>query len=66
MTIINMEFEEHPFQPFVPDNASTLIIGSFPGMEQIKNKDNPEEWFYSAVDNLFWSYPYFLKLSKRS
>jgi hypothetical protein len=23
-------------------------------MEQIINKDNPEEWFYSAADNLFW------------
>lgn len=54
MEIIRMEFEEHPFQPFVPANASKLIIGSFPGMKQIINKINPEEWFYSAADNLFW------------
>jgi hypoxanthine-DNA glycosylase len=48
------EIENHPFEPFIPDNASTLIVGSFPGMEQVANKHNPEEWFYSAVDNLFW------------
>jgi hypoxanthine-DNA glycosylase len=48
------EIETHPFDPFIPENATTLIVGSFPGMEQIINKDNPEEWFYSAADNLFW------------
>ncbi len=54
MTITDIPFEEHPFKPFVPDKATVLIVGSFPGMEQIVNKDNPEEWFYSAADNLFW------------
>ncbi len=48
------ELEQHPFEPFIPDNALTLIVGSFPGMEQVANKHNSEEWFYSAVDNLFW------------
>lgn len=48
------KIENHPFEPFVPDNASTLIIGSFPGMEQVLNRHNQEEWFYSAIDNLFW------------
>lgn len=48
------ETEDHPFPPCVPDNATVLIIGSFPGMEQVKNKTNKDEWFYSAVDNLFW------------
>jgi hypoxanthine-DNA glycosylase len=54
MTTIEKEFEEHPFPSFIPENATTLIIGSFPGIEQIINKDSPEEWFYSAKDNLFW------------
>ena len=54
MTITEIEFEEHPFPPYVPANASMLIVGSFPGIEQVLNKNNPEEWFYSATDNLFW------------
>lgn len=49
------EIEIHPFEPFVPENASSLIIGSFPGIEQVLNKHNLEEWFYSAADNLFWT-----------
>jgi hypoxanthine-DNA glycosylase len=49
------EIEIHPFDPFIPDNATTLIIGSFPGMEQVINKTNVDEWFYTAQDNLFWS-----------
>lgn len=48
------EIENHPFKPFIPDNASALIIGSFPGIEQVANSHNQEEWFYSAADNLFW------------
>lgn len=47
--------EEHPFKPFVPKNARILIIGSFPGMDQVKNKANSEEWFYTAKDNQFWT-----------
>jgi G:T/U-mismatch repair DNA glycosylase len=54
MMLTKIEFEEHPFPPFVPDNATILIVGSFPGMEQVVNKNNPDEWFYSAADNLFW------------
>lgn len=48
------EIEDHPFEPFIPENASSLIVGSFPGMEQVTNKHNREEWFYGAADNLFW------------
>ena len=54
MTNTELKIEEHPFSPFVPDHAHTLIVGSFPGMEQTGNKDSPNEWFYSASDNLFW------------
>lgn len=49
------EIEIHPFDSFIPDNAKTLIIGSFPGMEQVVNKSNIDEWFYTAQNNLFWS-----------
>ena len=52
--MIMNEIETHPFPPFIPENASTLIVGSFPGREQVANKENQEEWFYGAVDNLFW------------
>lgn len=54
MTIDEIPTEEHPFEPFVPENATVLIIGSFPGMEQAENKLNADEWFYSAQGNLFW------------
>lgn len=54
MTITEQEIEEHPFPPFIPANATTLIIGSFPGMDQIKNKSSKDEWFYTAAGNLFW------------
>lgn len=49
------DIEYHPFKPFIPNYATILIIGSFPGMEQIANKNSLNEWFYSAVDNLFWA-----------
>jgi len=48
------EIENHPFKPYVPKNATILIIGSFPGIEQVENSNNHEEWFYSAANNLFW------------
>lgn len=48
------KIETHPFEPFIPQGASSLIVGSFPGIEQVANRSNPEEWFYSASDNLFW------------
>ena len=48
------EIEIHPFKAFIPANASSIIIGSFPGIEQVANRHNPEEWFYGTADNLFW------------
>lgn len=48
------EIETHPFAPFVPKGSKKLIIGSFPGIEQVKSLDIANQWFYSATDNLFW------------
>lgn len=48
------EIEPHPFEPFVPDNVTTLILGSFPGKEQTQNKSDKDQWFYGAKRNQFW------------
>ncbi|HWY33813.1 MAG TPA: DNA-deoxyinosine glycosylase [Nitrosopumilaceae archaeon] len=47
--------ETHPFDPFVPDNARVLILGSFPGKEQTQTGFDSEQWFYGAKRNQFWS-----------
>jgi len=54
MMIIDKPIEEHPFKPFIPENATILIIGSFPGREQTRGKQNSDEWFYGAKRNYFW------------
>lgn len=46
--------ENHPFIPFVPKNATILILGSFPGLHQTRQLNGGEEWFYSAKRNQFW------------
>lgn len=47
--------ETHPFSPYIPDNATTLIIGSFPGREQTQNAPDINQWFYGAKRNQFWT-----------
>jgi hypoxanthine-DNA glycosylase len=47
------EIEEHPFKFFAPENATILIIGSFPGKEQTLNPS--VNWFYTTKRNQFWS-----------
>lgn len=45
--------ERHPFEPFVPEGSTRLILGSFPGKESTQtNRDN--DWFYCAGRNQFW------------
>ena len=46
--------EPHPYAPFEPDNATVLILGSFPGLEQTRKLNEEQEWFYSAKRNKFW------------
>jgi hypoxanthine-DNA glycosylase len=49
-----MHIELHPFKPFVPKNATTLILGSFPGKEHTQGNTSSECWFYGAKRNRFW------------
>lgn len=46
--------EVHPFEPFIPDGAKYLIIGSFPGKEQTQHKLSDDAWLYGAKRNMFW------------
>ena len=48
------EIESHPFSPFIPDNATILILGSFPGREQTQTESDNDQWFYGAKRNQFW------------
>ena len=48
------DVEKHPFEAYVPDNATVLIVGSFPGKEQTRTLPNEIEWFYGAKRNQFW------------
>lgn len=53
MSITEQNIETHPFDYFLPDNPRILVVGSFPGWEQVKNCEG--EWFYTAKRNQFWS-----------
>ena len=46
--------EKHPFPPFIPNNISKLVIGSFPGREQTQFDKSSNEWYYGAKRNQFW------------
>lgn len=48
METTELPIETHPFEPFIPDNATVLIIGSFPG------KNTQDDWYYGAKRNQFW------------
>ncbi len=62
-----MDIEKHPFQPFLPENARILFLGSFP--------PQPHRWcmpfYYPNWINDFWRMPstsraYPLKLEKKA
>jgi len=46
--------QNHPFEPFIPEHATVLIVGSFPGREQTQGNIDAEQWFYGAKRNQFW------------
>jgi len=48
------EIETHPFKAFIPENVTTLIIGSFPGREVTKKNISEDEWFYGSKRNQLW------------
>lgn len=45
--------EQHPFEPFIPENSTKLVLGSFPGKESTQSK-RENDWFYCAARNQFW------------
>lgn len=49
------EIETHPFQPFIPTNATILIVGSFPGRDITHKKLEKDDWFYGTKRNQFWN-----------
>jgi hypoxanthine-DNA glycosylase len=48
------EIETHPFKAFIPENATAVIIGSFPGREVTMKKVSEDEWFYGSKRNQLW------------
>ena len=48
------EIEIHPHEPFVPKNATVLILGTFPGKSNVKVQ-GLDEWFYASKRNQFWN-----------
>ncbi|HEY5463915.1 MAG TPA: uracil-DNA glycosylase family protein [Hanamia sp.] len=48
------EIETHPFKAFIPENAVTMIVGSFPGKEVTHKVITGDEWFYGSKRNQFW------------
>lgn len=48
------EIETHPYKAFIPENATVLIVGSFPGWEVTHKELTEDEWFYGTKRNQFW------------
>ena len=48
------EIETHPFKAYVPENATVIIVGSFPGREITHKELSENEWFYGSKRNQFW------------
>lgn len=48
------EIETHPHKLFVPPNATVLILGTFPGKNNVQVAGQ-DEWFYSSKRNQFWT-----------
>lgn len=49
--------ERHPFENFVPVNATCLILGSFVGKQAVPGTaatDDSCDWFYGTKRNQFW------------
>ncbi len=46
-------YEKHHFEIYIPQNASTLIIGTFP--THGRNYKNTFDFYYGSKDNNFWT-----------
>jgi len=49
------KIETHPFEPFIPANATILIVGSFPGRDITQKILEEDDWFYGTKRNQFWN-----------
>lgn len=55
---MNEPISHHPYEPFIPENATKLIIGSIPpyrfcqNCEKLYNED--VRFYYGSKDNSFW------------
>ena len=49
-----LEIETHPFIAFIPENATIVIVGSFPGKDVTHKILTEDEWFYGTKRNQFW------------
>ncbi len=47
---MNIQIERHPLKPFLPHNATVLMLGSFPP----QHKRWSMEWFYPNIQNDMW------------
>ncbi|KAA9041943.1 uracil-DNA glycosylase family protein [Ginsengibacter hankyongi] len=50
-----VKIETHPFEPFIPINATILIVGSFPGRDITQKFLGEDDWFYGTKRNQFWN-----------
>ncbi len=52
----NKKEHNHPFAPFITDNTTTLILGTFPGKNYTDPciKTDPDDWYYGNKNNKFW------------
>lgn len=48
------EIETHPFKAFIPENASVIILGTFPGKDVTHKELSEDDWFYGTKRNQFW------------
>ena len=51
-----IEKETHPFKPYIPENATKLIIGTIPPPRFAKNElsDKDVDFYYGSKDSNFW------------
>jgi G:T/U-mismatch repair DNA glycosylase len=49
-TLNSIRIESHPFEPYIPENATSLIIGTFPTVAGKREF----HFFYPNRNNLFW------------
>ena len=48
--------ETHPFDPFIPENATVLILGRLAGREQTQSNLDINQWSYGAQREVIFYY----------